>query len=301
VHPRLKERIQGAGKAIAEGGYDVVGLQELWLDGDGDALALTSRLPHAARFGRAGAAFGSGLAILSRWPVLSKEERAFSSVRPSLRHPLEGEAVPSKGFLFARLSTPWGELDAYAAHTLADYPEAQYHFLRLTELFELAEGVRELSRGRPFVILGDLNSGRGDREYELFLDLLGLRDACDRNGEELCPDPDHVPRIDHILASGALAVGRRVLGAEPRLSDHFGFAADFPRALMALRAKPDPKRRAAALRAVSEAAEGAIARLSLEKRRSAWIPLYGAFLAARCDRQIASLRAIGERAATAGL
>ena len=175
VHPRLAERLRGAGKAIADGGYDVVGLQELWFDADSAALEAAAGLPHAARFERT-IGFRTGLTILSRWPVLFEEERAFGALRPSLRHPFEGETVPGKGFLLARLATPWGELDAYAAHTLADYPEAKYGLLRLTELFELAEGVRELSKGRPFVILGDLNSGHGDAEYDLFTDLLGLSD-----------------------------------------------------------------------------------------------------------------------------
>ena len=293
VHPRLAERVAGAARAIKDGGYDVVGLQELWLDGDSATLAKASGLPHAVRFERT-LAFGSGLTILSRWPVLIKEERAFSAVRPSLRHPFEGESFAAKGFLFARLATPQGELDVYAAHTLADYPEARYHFLRLTELFELAEGVRERSKGRPFVILGDLNSGKGDREYDVFLDLLGVRDACER-----CADPEHVPSIDHVLASVALAAGRKVLDGEPRLSDHSGFAAELPSALAALGWKPDPKRREAALRAVEDAAQAAIERLTARKRGSSWIPLYGAFLAARYERQIARLGAIRERAISA--
>lgn len=95
-------------------------------------------------------------------------------MRPSLRHLAQGEAVAGKGFLFARIATLWGEHDAYDARTLADYRGTKYRMLRLTELFELAKGVLGLSKDRPFVILGDLNSGHGDREYDLFLDLLAL-------------------------------------------------------------------------------------------------------------------------------
>lgn len=295
VHSGAGRRMEAAGKAIAGGGYDVVGLQELWFDRHSAALAAASGLPHAARFGRR-LAFRSGLTILSRWPILLKEERAFTAVRPSLRHPLQGEMVPSKGFLFARLATPWGELDVYAAHALADYPRTSYRLLRLTELFELAEGVLERSKDRPFVILGDLNSGHGDREYELLLDLLGLGDPCAPEGREVCGDPRRPKRIDHVLVPAGRHGARASRVLEDGLSDHSGFAVDLPRAAMALRARPDPKRRDRALRSVEEDVGAAIGRLEAEGGRSGWIPLYGAFLSARYARQAARLKAIRERA-----
>ncbi len=298
VHPHLAARIAGSGEAIAKGEYDIAGLQELWRDADSATLQLASGLPYAARFPRR-LAIRSGLTILSRWPILSKEERTFSAVRPSLRHLAQGEALAGKGFLQARISTPWGELDVYAAHTLAQYPEAEYHLLRMTELFELAEGVRELSAGRPFVILGDLNSGHGEREYDLFLDLLSLSDPCVPHGQEACGDPRRPLRIDHVLLpSGPLdAKMRRVF--DDSLSDHNGFAGDLPRALMSLRAKPDPKRRMAALLAIEGAVGAAIERLRSERIRASGIPLFGAFISARYARQEARLNAIQERAASA--
>jgi len=54
-----------------------------------------------------------------------------------------------------------------------------------------------------------------------------------------------------------------------------------------------------ALSALDAKLAGAIERLGARKSRGAWIPLYGAFLTARYDRQIARLSAIRERAATA--
>ena len=297
VHPRLAKRLHGSGRAIADGGSDIAGLQELWRDKDSAALAAASGLPHAARFRRR-VAFRTGLTILSRWPIVLTEERAFTAVRPSLRHLAQGEAVAGKGFLLARVATPWGELDVYDAHTLAAYGETKYRMLRLTELFELAEGVLELSGARPFVILGDLNSGHGDREYDLFLDLLGLSDPCAPEGTEVCGDPRRPKRIDHVLVPGPLeAKASRVF--DDSLSDHSGFSAVLPRALMALRARPDPTRRLEALRAVEQEASAAIERLEAAGRGAAWIPLYGAFVSARYARQAGRLRAIRERAASA--
>ncbi|MCR4294429.1 MAG: hypothetical protein NUW21_02770, partial [Elusimicrobia bacterium] len=93
------------------------------------------------------------------------------------------------------------------------------------------------------------------------------------------------------------ATGR--LALDEALSDHPGVAAELPPALLSLRAKPGAKRRAAALLAVEEALSGAVERLARKKRDAAWIPLYGAFLAARYDRQAARLAALRERASTA--
>lgn len=290
--------MKAAGRAVAKAGYDVVGLQELWFDRDSAAFAAAAGMPHAARVSRR-YGFRSGLTILSRWPIIKSEGRAFSTVRPSLRHFFQGETIPSKGFLFARVSTPWGELDVYDAHTLADYRETKYRLLRMTELFELAQSVSELSTGRPFLILGDLNSGHGDRDFDVFLDLLGLHDPCAPAGPELCGDPAREKRIDHVLLPGSIASkAERVLEGQ---SDHNGFAAELPRGLMALRAKPDPKRREAALRAVEEAAARGIERLENERDRAGWIPLYGAFLSARYARQTGRLKAIMERASSARL
>jgi len=305
VHPRVAARMEAAGKAIADGGFDVVGLQELWFDSNSEALARASGLAHAARTRSSIAFFRTGLMILSRWPITLSEERAFTAVRPSLRHPLKGETVAGKGALLARVDTPWGQLDVYTAHTLADYRDVQYHLLRMTELFELAEFVRERSADRPFVITGDLNAGHGDREFDLFLDLLGLHDPCRPAGRELCGDPRRPKRIDHVLtAGGPAAPARRTLDADldspqRRLSDHAGFAAGLPRAVMSLRYKPDTKRREAALLAIDEALSAAIARLNERKRGAAWIPLYGAFITARYDRQARVLAGIRERAASA--
>ncbi len=297
VHAGVGRRMKTAGRAVADGGYDIVGLQELWFDRDSASFAAAAGLPHAARVERR-FGFRSGLTILSRWPIVASQGRAFSTVRPSLRHFFQGETIPRKGFLFARIATPWGELDAYSAHTLADYKETQYRLLRMTELFELAEGVRELSPDRPFVILGDLNSGHGDREFDLFLDLLGLSDPCAPAGKEVCGDPRRPKRIDHVLITGKLDAKARLV-LDPSLSDHSGFAADLPRAFMALRLKPDAKRRAAALRTIEEELSAAILRLEERKKDGGWIPFYGAFLSARYDRQSARFAALRERARTA--
>jgi len=306
VHPRIRQRVAAMGRAFARDEYDIIGLQEVWLQSDSERLAQGSGLPYKARTDAAALTVGTGLTILSRWPILAVKEREFSALRPSLRNLPQGEPLAHKGFMMARVKTPWGELDVYDAHTISDYPSSQYEALRLTQLYDLAEGVLELSSGRPFVILGDLNTGPGKRDYELFMALTGVRDLCRGGGRELCGDPKRPWRIDNIFVPpGRLnAPARRVLdrpieGLLPPLnySDHSGFAADVSPALLSMRAHPNNVRRTAALRTVSETMTRMIGRLNERKR--AWIPLYGAYLAARYDRQIAVLAAFRERAISA--
>lgn len=307
VHPRGGERLEAAGKAIASGGWSVVGLQEVWFDGDADRLHRLSGLPYLARARRA-LAFGTGLAVLSRWPVLETEEKRFTVLTPSWARLAQGEPAVRKGWLRARLATPWGELDAYSAHMLSDYPESRYRSLRALQLFELAEDALERSMGRPFVIMADFNAGRGDPDFDAFLDLLGAWDPCAPKGAEACGDPGRGRpgdrRIDFVLLSSrADAMGARALdgfvpGAEGlRLSDHAGFSAVIaPRPGLWAPAAPDPARRAAALERTIATVNSFLA---AERRPGRWIPLYG-WLAARRERaQAAALGALRERAVSA--
>lgn len=311
VHAGLARRLAASGRALAEGGYDIVGLQELWRDGDSARLARASGLRHSARRATGLLTYGSGLTILSRWPIAHVEERPFSILRPSLRNLAQGEPLVEKGLLLARVATPWGELDVYNAHTLSDYPEISYQPLRLTELFDLAEAVWELSARRPFLVLGDLNAALGDLDYETFKSLLGVRDLGEDNGQELCPDPTRPQRVDHVLApeGGRLVAPLRLAlegpipgpGRAPlAYSDHVGFRADLPvEALLPLRAKPSRARRDAALREVEASATRTIDDLETRKRIPTRIPFYAALRAWRYDRQAAKLAAVRARAAAA--
>jgi endonuclease/exonuclease/phosphatase family metal-dependent hydrolase len=293
VHARVGERMDGIGAAIAADAYDVVGLQELWLDRHFTRLAKRAALPHAVRSRRF-----SGLAILSRWPVSGTEELAFSALRPSWLAVSNGEPAASKGALRAVVATPWGPLDVYSAHAIANYGRPDYEALRLTELFELAEFVLERSKGRAYVVLADLNAGHGKADYDVFAGLLGARDACRDGEKELCGDERRGgKRIDFVLYSGGPRPPARAVLAD--LSDHNGYAADLGTANLKPAAPPDPKRRKAALEALEARLSRMIERLNALALKRSWIPVYGSVAAARYARQAAILAGLRERAATA--
>lgn len=309
VHPAVTERVAAQAEAIRTGGYDVAGLQEVWLKRNERTYREKAGLPYAYS-GRRGFPAGSGVLILSRWPIEESEERAFTVMRPSWLKISNGEPAARKGVLRAVVATPGGKLDVYATHLLSNYGGGtKYVGLRTAELFELAEFVLERSKGRPYVILGDLNTGWGAPDYDLFMGLLGAVDACREKGAEGCGDRRRGgERIDHILlAPGSPKPPARGVfdgdlpGRTPPVfwTDHSGFSADLSAAHLRPAPPPDPKRRAAALEAFAGRMTAMIALLEAEGRKSAWIPLYGTLAKSRYARQAAVFAALRERALSA--
>ena len=297
VHRDLPRRMEAIGRELKAGHYDIVGLQEAWRDKDAAALGAASGLAHIARYER-DILLGTGLAILSRFPILQKSQRPFTS-RPSALRFYQGESVANKGVLMARVQTPEGELDVYDAHLIAGYPDFRYRTLRLTQVFELAEAMDEWSPGRAVVLLTDLNAGPGDSEYEILKDLLGLDDACRLKDTELCPDPGRTKRIDHVLLPlGKLKrTGKPALVNDPpyRYSDHQGVAALLEPKALALRRKPHARHRAEALEDIEAAIATMLESMARRRRERAWLPAYGFVFALRYDHQAAYLTALRDR------
>jgi sphingomyelin phosphodiesterase 2 len=304
IHPKLSERMRELGLSFGEGRYDLIAVQEAWLDADSRFLADAADLPYYVRFPRR-VAVGTGLSLLSRWPLAAPRQKVFTS-RPSALRVYHGEWPANKGVLSATLQTPSGPLDVYDTHLVSRYPSALYRTLRVIQAFDAAEEVLRRSAGRPYLLLGDLNAGPGEPEYELLRDLLGAEDPCVSGGRDACgPTIDEGRRVDHVLvpAGGARLAKARVVLSEKRaglsLSDHAGVEAEVDLRLLALKPKPDPARRRAALRRVIAAVEAMSARMQERLRRRAWIPLYGLALSIRYARQLDQLVDVRARAETA--
>jgi endonuclease/exonuclease/phosphatase family metal-dependent hydrolase len=303
VHPKLSERMRAIGEEVAAGGYDVVALQEAWLDADADFLAKAAGLPHYLRV-RRDVAIGTGLAFLSREPMEAARQKVFTS-RPSALRVYHGEWPANKGVLSVRLETSAGPLDVYDTHLISSYAGAPYYTLRVTQVFDLAEEILSRSGDRPFVLMGDLNAAPGEPEFQLLLDLLDLEDACLEKGKDLCGPTGGPRRIDHVLVPRGgrkFVSGRRVLDAPVRglrLSDHAGVAAELDLGLLKLRPKRDAARRRAALAVVMKAADDMVERMHERLRRRAWIPVYGMAMSIRYARQLDQLADVRARAETA--
>lgn len=304
IHAHWTARRAALGERLRAGGYDVVALQEAWRDGDALELSEASGLPYYARYERS-IAPGSGLAILSRWPIVEKRQLTFTC-RPSKLRARDGEAFANKGAIMVRLKTPAGLLDVYDTHVIAEYKNARYRALRQTQVFELAEFVVQNSPATPFVLAGDLNASLDDSAYKILRELVGLDDPCEKGGRESCgatvaDDWTAAKRVDHVLlprgsrASAAVAELAPLPGGEP-LSDHKAVAA---RISAVGRLSPDRKARLSALARLDAAFSHVVAVMEDRLARRSWIPVYGTLLTERYDHQLEQLTSLRERVETA--
>ena len=304
VHEKWPARRAEIARQLRDADYDIIGLQEMWPDKDAMALFHESGYPFYARYPSLG---GTGLMILSRHPIMEIRERPFSCFPPAAWTVYQGETLSTKGVLMARVRTPSGELDVYDTHLVADYPTLDYSAVRTAQVFELAETIAGLSGGRPHIVLGDLNTGPGDAEYEAARKILGLSDAC-RTGEmEHCPDHARGTRIDHVLYSpGLKALGRGRLpydlppgiGPTP-LSDHPGIWAELGPAASAL--SVSGQARAGALAEMEAFLDRSLKRLYSDRKWWSWLPLYGTVHWLSYGREIAAMEAVRFRVQSAAL
>lgn len=307
VHSYWNERRAAIGEKIREDGYDLVVLQETWFDKDALALAEAAGLPYFTRYER-NISVGTGLTILSRYPILEKHQRPFTC-RPSALRWMSGEPVVNKGILMVRIETPKGPLDVYTAHLTAQYPEAKYRTLRWSQLFELSEMVLEFSAGRPFLIMGDLNTAPDEPGYHLLVDLLGLEDACMQKDKDICgiTVADDDARIDYIMGprgpgrfgSAHTAFAGFLLGTKIAYSDHLALEDEIDDRIMSRHLNPEPTARAAALQTIESGIDAMAAAMVARLKAYDWLPVYGFLLTTRYEHQIAQLADIAARAQSA--
>ncbi|GAA5967497.1 hypothetical protein JCM11641_000567 [Rhodosporidiobolus odoratus] len=144
------------------GGYDAIALQEIWVRSDYEHVAVRAKqagLVHS-RFFYSGA-IGSGLAILSRHPIIS----AFVSPYPLNGFPLhfiEGDFFAGKSACGVTLDVAGvGKVDVLNTHMYAPGGEGdQVHGAhRVAQAWELARlATEKAERGRHVIVMGDFNS-----------------------------------------------------------------------------------------------------------------------------------------------
>ncbi len=176
--PDRLARIQHFAHVLASGVFDLVGLQEVWLEPDRRALidaAAAGGLAHAHVVGPG--RVGSGLVLLSRYPLT---DAAFT--RYSLNgDPFVADHYVPKGIAFARADTPLGVLDVYLTHAIAQHAhdDARDRYLphRIAQMAEFALHVNARSTDRPVIALGDFNVRPDELGYRALAALGGLTDC----------------------------------------------------------------------------------------------------------------------------
>ncbi len=207
----MDRRMARIGLALAELAPDVVALQEVWRPSDADALATAGReagLPHVVRLDAERA--GSGLLVLSRFPVAASEFRPFPD-NGDLWRALVGhvDRLAAKGAAIVRLETPLGPVALVDTHCVAAFrrergapDEMVTH--RLSQVRVLVAALESAGAGGvPAILCGDLNALPGSAELKLLRARTGLRDTMGESGR----------RIDYVLVRDAPAAAFEVLSA----------------------------------------------------------------------------------------
>ncbi|RUS25608.1 DNase I-like protein [Jimgerdemannia flammicorona] len=180
VSKSREDRLHAIADYLATTTHDIVGLQELWMSEDVDYLRATTKhvFPHLKYY--YSGVLGSGLAILSRHPIVSTYFHRYTLNG----HPLEilhGDYYVGKGVASACIEHPMaGVVEVFNTHLHADYNiTADTHFgHRLSQAWELANLVRaSAGQGRHIIVLGDYNSSPTTLTYALLTTHAVLSDA----------------------------------------------------------------------------------------------------------------------------
>lgn len=210
--------------------YDFVCLQEIWYESrDWRFLkhALSSRYPHSKFF--YSGAFGSGLAILSRWNILETRTHPYSLNGQPI-HVHHGDWFVGKACGSVTINHPrLGLVDVWNTHFVAaggeDGPEYKRSH-RITQAYELAANCRNsASKGRHVVCVGDLNSTPPSLAIGLLRHIGGLYDSFLDTRPQL---PEHAVSLDPEETS--TQVGDRATAApDPqRAIEELGVTCDSP-------------------------------------------------------------------------
>lgn len=256
-------RLRAIGDFLAATEYDVVALQEIWVESE-DWRYVKSvcapRYPHSAFF--FAGAFGAGLALLSRHPIVARDTHMYTlTCTPVFVH--QGDWIAGKACGCATIAHPdLGLVDVWNTHLTAlggqSGPESRRAF-RASEAFELAALCRaSVDKGRHVVLMGDLNSLPDSLCLALLRRYALLEDAFEQAGSAECAITCDSPRntwtagkhvdalavqqggkrLDYVLfrspAGGAvlratslsLVLDAPIPGLGVSYSDHFGVEAE---------------------------------------------------------------------------
>ncbi|KAK0552672.1 phospholipase C type enzyme [Tilletia horrida] len=165
-----------------EDAYDVIALQEIWVESE-DWRYMRSRCEQRYPYSKFfySAAVGSGLAIMSRFPIVSTHTQPYllNGVPIYVSH---GDWIAGKAFGSITIQHPRaGLIDIYNTHTIAaggeDGPESKRAH-RVAQAWELATKVRDSAeRGRHAIVMGDINSTPPSLTIAVLRDVGGLQDA----------------------------------------------------------------------------------------------------------------------------
>lgn len=287
VHQGWQSRREALSVVLKAENADVVAFQEVWRDEDAAALADATGHQYRAHDS------ALGLAVTSRRRIIDRAALAL------------GEDC---GILRVGLDLNGTNADVYSARLEPGAGPAATR--RLGQFLAVAEFIRNQSKNRAFILLGDLAAASDDKESQILLDLIGARDLCVSHGDEMCGRTLEDRRVDYALIPYSSRPPRKTARAaftetitesdETRpLSTHFGLAARLDGAWLKLRLASEPEGRIEALTTASELFESARTEAEVRAQHPGWVPWRATVLAARARTEAALFAAYGELARTA--
>lgn len=245
--PKKKERLQGICQelkraAASTQGWDIVMLQEVWLQEDRSALA-SCGYPLAVDLNDSKVWLDSGLLILSKFPVQKMHRLTYPALPLSPDVLEDGEALVKKSAVLIKIEHPqMGPVWAGNTHLISYYAEGeadQYQERRKQQFSAFVQWAKERAGDEPLIIGGDWNFGAHNtnlwaEKNRLLPDFVVSSEAAHQStlsAENTFQEKDQ-GRVDHLFASshfqaegGELAMHRRLKGPEGEfnLSDHFGW------------------------------------------------------------------------------
>jgi endonuclease/exonuclease/phosphatase family metal-dependent hydrolase len=196
VSTNLEARLAMLPEAIAKLDPDVILLQELWIESDGDRLkqSLEQRgYPYASHL--AHTKYGmTGLFTASKLPLKNSDYHPFASgqIGHSFWHL---EWLAAKGVGTFVIQTPLGELAVQNTHLQAQYDTDLYAAERLSQASEILL-IDQQRTALPLVLGGDFNTGAEELPRQALFDLDGLSDTTPS------PRPDTI----YVRSGGSVAI-----------------------------------------------------------------------------------------------
>jgi len=227
VSTNLEARIDALPEAIASLDPDVVLLQELWAERDGDRVrdGLRRRgYPYVSHLAHTESGM-TGLFTASKLPLKTLGFLPFASGR--IGHSFwHLEWIASKGVGSFLVETPLGALEIQNTHLQAQYETDGYAAERLSQASEIL--LMRKDTALPLVLGGDFNTGADELPRRALLDLDGLTDTTPS------PRPDTIYVRNGSTTRIRVAGTRQALtepvklgnGATVELSDHPAVVAD---------------------------------------------------------------------------
>ncbi|HEX2911642.1 MAG TPA: endonuclease/exonuclease/phosphatase family protein [Chloroflexia bacterium] len=176
------DRLEAIAGQLALMRLDLAAIQEAWWEEDRQRLrqgGAQGGMPYSHYF--PSGVNGSGLLVLSRYPIVDATFYRFRLASRPDRFPREQEYFGGKGIGLARIKTPASLLDFYDVHPVAQYTSDEhdlYRAHRAAAAYEIARFIQANSGSdHPAILCGDFNMRPDQFAYQALKSLAGLADA----------------------------------------------------------------------------------------------------------------------------